>query len=186
MAKKHIFLTGFMGAGKSRVGRYLAQRLNFPFVDTDKEIEQKSGKSVKAIFEEDGEPAFRLLEKETIKALSDNPLPHVISLGGGALNDAQTFQTVRQAGLVVYLKSSPESILQRVRHTDKRPLLEVNSEKNRDAALLKRIKALLTQREPVYSQADIVIERDNMEAEEVAEYVLEQLNQFWKQNYATD
>ncbi len=186
MEKKHIFLTGFMGAGKSRVGRYLAKRLNFPFVDTDKEIEEKTGKTVKAIFEDQGEQAFRKLEVETIRQLCDDPLPRVISLGGGALNNAQTFQRVHSTGIVIYLQSSPENILQRVKHTDKRPLLKVDEKQDRDAALLQRIRELLTQREPVYNQADIVVPRDGLEAEEVAEKILQQLNQFWKQNYAAD
>lgn len=186
MGKRHVFLTGFMGAGKSRVGRYLAQRLNFPFLDTDKKIEEKTSKSVKTIFETDGESIFRRIEKEIVETICRDPLPHVVSLGGGALNDRPTFRLVRQSGVVVYLKSAPQSILQRVRHTDKRPLLNVKSKKDRDAALLERITELLAQREPIYSQADIVVDRDNLEAEEVAELVLRKINQFWNQHYATD
>ncbi len=184
MAKKHIFLTGFMGAGKSRVGRHLARLLNFPFVDTDKEIEVKSGKSVKAIFDEQGESVFRQLEQETIARLCHDPLPRVISLGGGALNNAQTLHLVRQTGVLIYLQSTPENLLQRVKHTDKRPLLNISSASDREHALLQRIRDLLKEREPIYLQADIVVQRDGLEAEQVAEEIITQLNQYWKQNYA--
>lgn len=175
-----------MGAGKSRVGRYLAQRLNFPFVDTDKEIEEKTGKKIKTIFETEGEAAFRMLEKETIEIVCNDPLPHVISLGGGALGNNRTFRLVHRNGIVIYLKSAPQSILQRVRYTDKRPLLDVGQQEDRETALLQRIRELLAKREPVYNKADIVVDRDNMEAEDVAREILKRLNQFWKQNYATD
>ncbi len=185
MAKKHIFLTGFMGAGKSRVGRFLARLFNFPFVDTDKEIEEKTGRSIKALFEQQGEAAFRRFERETIHRLCHDPLPRVISLGGGALNDERTFRLVRRSGMVVYLKSTPENILQRVKHTNKRPLLKIDEDTDREAALLQRIRELLQQREPVYAQADIVVQRDGLEAEKVAEIIFEKINQLWKQDYGT-
>ena len=184
MHKRHIFLTGFMGAGKSRVGRQLAARLNFPFVDTDKEIEKKTNLSIKEIFETQGEPAFRRLEREVIAQLCDDPLARVISLGGGALNDAQTFRRVHETGVVVYLKSSPEHILQRVKHTDKRPLLQVAAGQDRDRPLLRRIEELLAQREPIYARADIIIQRDGLEAEEAAERILGELQDWWGKSNA--
>ncbi len=184
MHKRHIFLTGFMGAGKSRVGRQLAARLNFPFVDTDKEIEKKTSLSIKEIFETQGEPAFRRLEREVIAQLCDDPLARVISLGGGALNDAQTFRRVHETGVVVYLKSSPEHILQRVKHTDKRPLLQVAAGQDRDRLLLRRIEELLAQREPIYARADIIIQRDGLEAEEAAERILGELQDWWGKSNA--
>jgi shikimate kinase len=184
MHKRHIFLTGFMGAGKSRVGRQLAARLNFPFVDTDKEIEKKTNLSIKEIFETQGEPAFRRLEREVIAQLCDDPLARVISLGGGALNDAQTFRRVHETGVVVYLKSSPEHILQRVKHTDKRPLLQVAAGQDRDRLLLRRIEELLAQREPIYARADIIIQRDGLEAEEAAERILGELQDWWGKSNA--
>lgn len=184
MHKRHIFLTGFMGAGKSRVGRQLAARLDFPFVDTDKEIEKKANLSIKEIFETQGEPAFRKMEREVIAQLCDDPLARVISLGGGALNDAQTFRRVHETGVVVYLKSSPEHILQRVRHTDKRPLLRVASGQDRDRLLLQRIEELLAQREPIYARADIIIRRDGLEAEEAVERILRELQDWWGKNNA--
>ncbi len=184
MHKRHIFLTGFMGAGKSRVGRQLAARLDFPFVDTDKEIEKKANLSIKEIFETQGEPAFRKMEREVIAQLCDDPLARVISLGGGALNDAQTFRRAHETGVVVYLKSSPEHILQRVRHTDKRPLLRVAPGQDRDRLLLQRIEELLAQREPIYARADIIIQRDGLEAEEAVERILRELQDWWGKNNA--
>ncbi len=169
MFSKHIFLTGFMGAGKSRVGRHLAQLLALPFVDTDREIEKEAGKTVRQIFEEEGETVFRQLEKTIIARLCAESHPKVIALGGGALNDSQTFARVHQNGLVIYLKSSPKAILKRVGHSRKRPLLDVQGVPNKEKILEQRIQDLLQKREPIYRQAHIVFDRDGLEAESVAE-----------------
>ena len=169
-----------MGAGKSRVGRHLAQLLNWPFLDSDKEIEKKAGKTVRQIFEEDGEPLFRRLEQEIIAHLCLQKEPMVIALGGGALNNPQTLQRVHANGLVIYLKSSPENILKRVGHSRKRPLLDVTDEPNKEAILQKRIETLLAQREPIYLKADIIFDRDGLEAEQVAQKLLQQI-QFYRE-----
>ena len=182
MNKKHIFLTGFMGAGKSRIGRQLADLLNRPFVDTDQEIEKKSARTIRQIFEQEGEERFRQLEKETIKRFCAADMPLVVALGGGALNDPSTFKRVHQTGIVVYLKSSPQAILNRVAHSTKRPLLDVDDVHNRKAILTERIRALLEKREPIYLQADIIFDRDGLEAEQVAQALVKQIEWYWKEH----
>ncbi len=164
-----------MGAGKSLVGRHLAALLDFSFADTDKEIEKQMSRTIKEIFKTEGEAAFRGMEREIILSHCRDPLAMVISLGGGALNDSETFKTVHASGLVVYLKSSPLNILQRVKHTDKRPLLKIEDAENYDERLLERISQLLKEREPIYAQADIVVQRDGLEAEEVAQRILAEI-----------
>lgn len=188
MAKRHIFLTGFMGAGKSKIGKHLAELLQWPFVDTDKEIEKQTGKTVRQIFEQDGEVVFRELEKEMIRKLALQPQAMIIALGGGALNNPQSFELVHKSGWVVYLKSSPKAILQRVAHSTKRPLLDVDvtDEERKRAILLQRISELLKKRENIYLQANIVLDRDGLEAEQVAEKLLEQIKLFWKTQDGTN
>ncbi len=163
--KKHIYFTGFMGAGKSRVGRTLAAQWNWPYFDTDKVVEQETGLSVMEIFEQQGETAFRRMETETIRRLSAETRPSIISLGGGATMTPENLKIIQETGVVIYIKSSPKHILQRVSHTDKRPLLKVNREKPFKEALLQKIVTLLKERESTYTQADIVVERDGLEPE---------------------
>ncbi len=175
--KKHIYFTGFMGAGKSRVGRTLAAHWNWPYFDTDKVIEQETGFSVMELFELQGEPAFRRLETETIRRLSAEAYPSIISLGGGAAMSAENRKIIQETGIVIYIKSAPEHILQRVSHTDKRPLLKVDRDKPFRDALLEKIKILLKEREPTYEQADIVVERDGLEPEAIVELLEKELKE---------
>ncbi len=165
--KKHIYFTGFMGAGKSRVGRTLAAHWNWPYFDTDKVIEEETGLSVMDIFDQQGEAAFRAMETQTIRRLSAEAYPSIISLGGGATMTPENLKIIQETGLVIYIKSSPEYILQRVSHTNKRPLLKVDREQPFKEALLQKIVTLLKEREPTYAQADIVVERDGLEPEAI-------------------
>jgi shikimate kinase len=119
-----IVLIGFMGAGKTTVGTLLAARLGLPFTDSDQVIEQRAGRSVRQIFAEDGEPAFRALEHQVIAELLDGP-PIVLALGGGAAEHPQTQNKLANAK-VVYLHVSYEQALRRVggdRDPESRPLL---------------------------------------------------------------
>ncbi len=175
-----------MGAGKSKIGRHLANELGFPFIDTDKEIEKKVGKTVKEIFETDGEAVFRELEHKVVKECCESPMASVIALGGGALNYPESFDIVHKSGIVVYLKSSPAAIFERVKHTNKRPLLEIEDDENKEERLRQRIEQLLEKREPVYAKADIIIERDGLEVEQVVGRLLSKIKELWKQNYAAN
>lgn len=165
--KKHIFLTGFMGAGKSRIGRTLAAKWGWPFYDTDALVEEESGLTVMRIFEEKGEAFFREKETEIVKRVSIDAYPAIIALGGGTLMQPSTYDLIRENGLLIYIKSSPEKILERVRHTDKRPLLKMKKDEQFEQRLLERIKELSAQREPVYAQADIVYRRDGLEPDRI-------------------
>ncbi len=121
-ATRNVILTGFMGTGKSSVGRLLARALGWQFVDTDDLIVQKAGKPIKDIFDQDGEAAFRGMEREAVRDVArlDH---HVIATGGGMVVDQGNLDTLQGAGLVVLLEASPGVIHQRTRHWNDRPLL---------------------------------------------------------------
>ena len=184
--KKHIYLTGFMGAGKSRIGRTLAAEWDWPFYDTDALIEQKTGKVILDIFEDEGEPAFRNYEKEMILHLATEKFPSIISLGGGALMQPDNDELIRQTGLLIYIKSAPEYIFKRVHHTDKRPLLKVKRDQNFDTELMKEIRNLLAEREPVYALADIIYMRDGLEPEEIVPQLNILIRKKWKEKNEND
>ena len=151
--KKHIFLTGFMAAGKTKVGGILASRLHLNFLDTDTLVEEAAGKPISRIFEEDGEEAFRRLEHEVIRRALEMP-PSVISLGGGAVTREENRAILRGSGISVYLSASPETIFERVSRKTHRPLLAGLNEQQR----MDRVRTILAEREPYYRQADITVE----------------------------
>ena len=123
---KKIFLTGFMGSGKSKIGNILADRLNIKFVDTDDYIELKSSKTIAQIFEEFGENKFRIIESEIVLELLQNKESSVISLGGGSLIKKQNLDLIEKMGLLIYIKSGLEEIWERTKNKTKRPLLLIN------------------------------------------------------------
>ncbi|MBN1408148.1 MAG: shikimate kinase [Calditrichaceae bacterium] len=177
----HIFLTGFMGAGKSRIGKALAEQYGYPFYDSDDVIEETAGKAIKNIFKEDGESQFRITESSVIKKLSLLKEPAVISLGGGAVQNEKNFITIKKYGVSVYIASSPDAILNRVKHTSERPLLNVRKGKNYEARLLARITELLNKRIPTYEKSDIIINRDGLELAEIVEQMYIKIQQFRKE-----
>ena len=159
-----VFLTGFMGTGKTTVGRALAERLDTSFFDSDAEVECRAGKAVAAIFAEDGEPAFRALESSVLAELAKRDA--VVALGGGALVADANYECVRRAGPVVCLKASVEEILARTAGDDRRPLL---SGSDRQA----RVRALLEQRREAYARADIEIDTTGLGIAEVVDEIME-------------
>ena len=164
MLDRPIFLTGFMGAGKSRVGRLLARRLGRVFMDTDELVEARAGKPVARIFAEDGEERFRALEREAV-ATATRP-DGVVSLGGGAIVDPRSFELVMETGILVWLDVDVETILQRLGRQDDRPLLSGLTPPQRRA----RVEALLAARAPVYGQAHLrVSSTGNRTPEETAQ-----------------
>lgn len=178
--EKHIFLNGFMGAGKSKVGPLLADLLGCSWFDIDKLIEQKTGKKVSEIFELHGESVFRKMESDTIKEMVLNKTPCVISLGGGALTDPENKKIAEQQGIVVYLKSSPEIIFERVKNSTKRPLLNIERDENFEKNLLKRIKEMLDDRKEMYESAHLIINRDNLKPSQVADNIYKELRNYEK------
>jgi shikimate kinase len=150
--EKTLVLVGMMGAGKTSVGRRLASTLGVPFRDADVEIEAAAGCTINEIFERFGEPAFRSGERKVIARLLSDP-PHVLAAGGGAFIDAETRERIRERGVSIWLRAPLDLLIQRVLRKDTRPLL-----RNTDSrATLER---LLRDREPIYAQADIVVESD--------------------------
>lgn len=118
----HVFLIGFMGAGKSTIGRLLAEHLSLPFIDLDMLIEHHSGSSVVQIFAEQGEDAFRAIESDTLASLSDYP-PTVVAPGGGVVLLPQNRRLLKTLGKVVYLKVTAGEALARIGQVEGRPLL---------------------------------------------------------------
>ena len=141
---RSIVLVGMMGAGKSSIGRRLASRLGIPFIDADTEIESAAGMTIPEIFEKHGEPYFRAGEARVIARLLDNG-PQVLATGGGAVMDPQTRALIGQKGISIWLKADIDVLLKRTNRRNDRPLVE-------------KIKDLLPAREPIYAQADIIIQ----------------------------
>ena len=141
---RSIVLIGMMGAGKSSIGRRLAGRLGIPFIDADTEIESAAGMTIPEIFEKHGEPYFRAGEARVIARLLDNG-PQVLATGGGSVMDPQTRALIGQKGISVWLKADIDVLLKRTKRRNDRPLVE-------------KIKDLLPVREPIYAQADIIIQ----------------------------
>lgn len=142
---RSVFLIGMMGAGKSTVGRLLAQQLNYQFVDADREMEVRSGVPIPTIFEIEGESGFRRREIGLLDELTQQA-GVVLATGGGAILDAETAQTLRQRGLVIYLRASADEIYRRTRQDRSRPLLQTADPRA-------RINELLAEREPLYEKA---------------------------------
>ena len=145
-----IVLVGLMGAGKSCIGRRLAQRLNVPFVDADTEIEQAAGNTVAEIFEKYGEAFFRDGERRVMVRLLQGP-PTILAAGGGAFMDPETRQLISDNAISVWLRADLDTLLARTRGRGHRPLL--NAGDPRDT-----LAKLIEQRYPVYAEANIVVD----------------------------
>ena len=150
MTEGPVFLTGFMGVGKTRVGRILARELGRCFLDTDRMIEQRAGKTIAEIFADEGEAHFRQLERDCVLETCQRP-DAVVALGGGAITRADNVAAVRCAGILVCLKADVDTIFARVRHRTNRPLLAGLDPQAQRA----KIESLLRERAPFYDQAHI-------------------------------
>ena len=159
-----VVLVGLMGAGKSAIGRRLASRLGFPFVDADEEIESAAGCSISDIFEIHGEAAFRDGERRVIARLLSRP-PHVLATGGGAFMDPETRTAIRACGISVWLRADLELLVSRVSRRNNRPLLAGGDPRE----ILQR---LMNERHPIYAEADVVVESRDGPHEQTVEAVL--------------
>lgn len=163
-----LTLVGLPGSGKSTVGRQLARRLDLPFHDSDKVIEERLGCSIREYFAREGEAAFRDVEESVIEELAREPAG-VIATGGGAVLRAASRQRLRAAGSVVYLRSSPEEVFRRLRHDANRPLLQVEDP-------LARLRSLYEERDPLYREtAHFIIETGRPSVPTLVNMVLMQL-----------
>ena len=149
LGKRSIVLVGMMGAGKTSIGRRLANLLHLPFLDADAEIERAANLSISEIFQNYGEAHFREGERRVVaRLLADGPV--VLATGGGAFMSEETRERCRESGITIWLKAEPAVLMERVRKKGNRPLLNSPNPEN----VLKR---LLAEREPIYGLADIVI-----------------------------
>ena len=164
----NLALVGFMGTGKSSVGRLIAGELGFHFLDTDELIESRAGLRISEIFAREGEPAFRERESRLVAELARENRA-VISTGGGLVVNPLNLASLKTHALIVCLWASPELIWQRTRHQSHRPLL------NGGDALAK-IRQLLAERGPLYRQADVLVNTDMRSVKEVAQQILYQFH----------
>jgi shikimate kinase len=154
-----------MGAGKSSIGRRLAQRLGLEFLDADTEIERAAGCTIEEIFARFGEPAFRDGERRVILRLLEERAPIVLATGGGAFMDAETRAAIRNHAIAVWLRAELDVLLRRVARRSNRPLLKQGDPRE----VLERLMAL---RHPVYAEADLVVESDESPAETTVDRVI--------------
>lgn len=163
--ERNIILIGFMGAGKTSVGKKLAQKTGLPLLDTDKLIEQQEKTTVSRIFETRGEEAFRKAETDLLKSLLKKKESVIISAGGGLPLKEENQTILKKLGLVVYLKIQPDTVLKRLKGDTTRPLLQGGDVKE-------RVTTLLTRRAPIYQRAaHITIEADYKTLNQIAEEI---------------
>jgi shikimate kinase len=162
----NLALVGFMGTGKSTVGQLVAAQLHFRFVDTDELIEARAGKTISAIFTEEGEAQFREHERAVVEELKHFHRA-VIATGGGLVTNGASLDSLKTHALVVCLWASPEIIWGRVNHQSHRPLLQAPDP-------LARIRQLLSEREPFYRNADVLVSTELRSVKEVVQHVIHQ------------
>lgn len=150
LGPRHVVLIGLMGAGKTTIGRRLAELLGRPFLDSDAEIEKEAGRTVRAIFERDGEAAFRTMEGTTLRRLLGGPAA-VVATGGGAFLDPGNRRAIGERAVSLWLRADLDTLDRRTRRRATRPLLAVDDPR---AAL----EALIRARHPVYAKADVTVD----------------------------
>ncbi|WP_018765811.1 shikimate kinase [Bacillus sp. 105MF] len=163
---KSIYITGFMGAGKTTIGRMLSEQLHIPVVDTDQKIEEKQRKEIRDIFAKEGENAFRQYESEMLRSLLTSNV--IITTGGGIVERAENRQWMKENGTVVYLYCDPYVIAERLREDTTRPLFQ----KENIEAFVEKFE----NRRAYYEEADIYIDTTNKSVEEIMGELLRKIN----------
>lgn len=162
----HVILIGFMGCGKSSVGKALANAMGIPFVDTDGMIEEQAGRKINDIFREDGEEYFRELETSVLKQLLSAQERKVIAVGGGLPVREINREYLKRLGTVVYLLAKVETLTGRLEGDDTRPML-------RGGELKKRIETLMDARGELYGEAaDVCVETDDKDFEQIVKEIM--------------
>jgi shikimate kinase len=164
--KNHVILVGMMGSGKTTVGRLVAERLGCPFIDSDEQVEARAGRTVRQIWEQDGEPAFRAIESEALSEALASDVPSVIASGGGVVLDPANRAAITTGGRVVWLHTTPKVLATRVGPGGHRPLLGPDP--------LAALTVLLEERTMLYGAvANVVVEVGDTDVEGVVDRVLE-------------
>lgn len=162
---KNIFLIGFMGSGKSTIARLLSERLGVTQVEMDEVIVQEQGMPITEIFEKYGEEHFRDIETDLVRRLQAQD-GVVVSCGGGAVLRKENRRIMKESGVIVWLAADPETILERVKHSSERPVLNGNMN-------LEYITGLMEKRRACYeATADFVVSTDGKKREEICEEIL--------------
>ncbi|MSP87597.1 MAG: shikimate kinase [Alphaproteobacteria bacterium] len=162
-----VVLVGLMGAGKSAIGRRLAQRLGLAFIDADQEIELAAGCTIEEIFQRHGEAHFRDGERRVIQRLLERP-PHVLATGGGAFIDSQTRAEIAARGISVWLRADLDLLVERTVRRQNRPLLKKGDPRE-------ILQKLMTDRYPVYAAAEICVDSGSGPPEEMVDRVIDAL-----------
>ena len=171
----NIVLIGFMGSGKSTMGIRLSYRMKQPYIDTDKYIERRVGRSISDIFNTDGEEAFRRMETEALQSLiADGIKDHVIATGGGMPMNEANHAMLKQLGVVVWLRIRPDSVLERLSSDTPRPLLQ---RPDREEV----IRRLMEERAPMYGKcADVIVDVDDKRVERIMDEIFTKSRGVWK------
>ena len=163
----NVILIGYMGCGKSTVGKRLSYRLKMPYVDTDRLIEKKQGTTIREIFAKYGEPVFRDMETECVKSLFDFKQDYVIAVGGGLPMREENRALMKKLGTVVYLRAKPEAIYDRLKDDTTRPLLQGEDPQG-------KIRTMIAQRGPVYEEAAVhIVDVDGKNFDEIIDEIEE-------------
>lgn len=152
--EKPLVMIGLMGAGKTSIGKMLAEELGCDFIDSDDEIVKREGRTIPEIFAQSGEPHFRKVEREVIGDLMKDTKPHVIGTGGGAFMNEQTREVIKQSATSLFLKADINVLLNRVGKGEGRPLLMAGNPRE-------ILQDLMNKRYPIYSKADITVDTRN-------------------------
>jgi XRE family aerobic/anaerobic benzoate catabolism transcriptional regulator len=164
---QRVALIGLRGAGKSTLGRIAAERIGWPFIELDQEIERAAGVSVTEVFALYGQEGYRRLEQSELRRLIGQPGPMLIATGGGIVAEPLTFDLVLSSCFVIWLKASPEDHMQRVRDQgDLRPMRD-------DRTAMQELRAILLSREPLYARARAIVDTNGLDAEAAAERLVE-------------
>lgn len=175
--RRHLWLVGFSGSGKSTVGPKLAKLVKMSFIDTDAEIERLAGCSITALFHNYSEKRFRQMETSLIQKIAKSPRATVIAVGGGAFLSLENRAAMQLSGHTVYLKASVRVIYQRLSSQTDRPLLQVRPQKNETvrAARLRRITTLLNKRERHYRKADTFVSTSKGSPTQIARLIFQKV-----------
>lgn len=163
--KKNIYLVGFMGAGKSTIGKQLAKETGRKFIDTDREIEKKFSMSINAIFEKEGEAFFRAEEKKLAFSIAEKS-NMIVSAGGGTINDDEIFEKFRSSGIMICLYAGKSELISRLKRTNKRPVLKGGNIED-------KVSSLLEERNRIFRKIPIRIDTTDKTPREVVKKLID-------------